>query len=216
MAAASPIEQRIKALKGLTIATNGTGSANDYLLKRIIADVGLKADADVTITPIGAGATILAALDQKRIDGFVATPPINFISMQGHGAMQLIDFAAGAYKPVAGMIYIALAAPDDWLKANPHLAARMVRAVGRALALMHDDPVAAKAAVRSFFPGIEQSLFDAGWNSQSHSFPRTPRLAAEDVATTMAFVALMNGQPLRLEASQVFTNEYVDLAERPR
>ncbi len=70
----SPITQRIKALRGLTIATNGTGSANDYLLERIIRDAGLKPDVDVTITPIGGGPTILAAFDQHRIDGFVATP----------------------------------------------------------------------------------------------------------------------------------------------
>ena len=62
-------------IRGLTIATDGTGRRpNDYLLERIIRDAGLKPDVDVTITPIGGGPTILAAFDQHRIDGFVATP----------------------------------------------------------------------------------------------------------------------------------------------
>ena len=212
----SPIGQRLGSLKGLTIATNGTGSANDYLLRRIIGDAGLRPDGDVIITPIGAGATILAALDQRRIDGFVATPPINFIAMREHGSMQLVDFATGEYRPVAGIIYIGLAASDDWLKANPALAARIVRAVGRALALLHDDPAAAKAAVRSFFPSTDQALFDAGWESQLASFPKTPRLAPADIATTMDFAAVMLGRPVGIDASRIFTNDYVDLAERAK
>ena len=214
--AASPIEQRIKALKGLTIATNGTGSANDYLLRRLATDAGMKPDTDMTIAPMGAGLTILAALDQKRIDGFVTTPPSNVIAAQGHAATQLIDFAAGDYRPIAGIIYIGLAASESWLQQNPQLAARTIRALGRALALMHDDPAAAKAAVRSFFPGTEQALFDASWDSQLASFPRSPRLTDADMAITMSFTALMEGRTAGVSASQVFTNEYVDLAARPK
>ena len=213
--AASPIEARLRGLKGLTIATNGTGSANDYLLRRMVRDAGLR-DGDVTITPIGAGATILAAVDQKRIDGFVATPPINFIATRDHASTQLIDFTTGEYRPVAGIIYVGLAASEDWLKANPALASRVVRAVARALALMHDDPAAAKAAVRTFFPGTDQALFDAGWESQLASFPKTPRLAPADIATTMDFAAIMLGRPVGIDASRIFTNDYVDLAEKPK
>ena len=114
------------------------------------------------------------------------------------------------------MIYIALAAEGGWLKPNPMVAARVIRAAGRGLALMHDDPAAAKAAVRSFFPETEAALFDASWNSQAGSFPRTPRLAEADVAITMAFAGQMNERPLALQPGQIFTNAYVDLAESPR
>ena len=85
----SPIDRRMAALKGLTIAMNGAGSANDYLLKRIIGEAGMRHDTDVTITAIAAPAAILAALDQKRLDGFVATPPLNVVAMHDHGAVQL-------------------------------------------------------------------------------------------------------------------------------
>lgn len=210
----SPIEARIRALKGLTIATNGTGSANDYLLRRMIGDGSMRVESDVTISPIGAGAAILAALDQHRIDGYVATPPSNTIAVQGHGAMQLIDFAAGEYRPVSGMIYIGLAASDEWLVGHPQLAARTVRAVARALALMRNDPAAAKAAVRSFFPNTAPPLFDASWESQLTSFPATPRLSPGDIAVTMSFASIMLGSQTLPDASNVFTNEYVDLAER--
>ena len=211
----SPIEARIKALKGLTLATNGTGSANDYLLRRILADAGLQAETDVTITPIGAGPTLLAALDQKRIDGFVTTPPTNVIAAQSHGAVQVIDFAAGQYKPIAGMIYIALAAEERWLADNPQVAARTIRALGRALSLMRGDARAAKEAVRSFFPTADQAQFDASWDSQLASFPATPRLNDADVRITMDFAAVMNGDPVTAKVSDIFTNDYVDLAEKP-
>lgn len=210
----SPIEARIRALKGLTIATNGTGSANDYLLRRMIGDGGMRAESDVTITPIGSGAAILAALDQRRVDGYVATPPSNIIAVQAHAAIQVIDFAAGDYRPIAGIIYIALAASDEWLTGHPQLAARTVRALARALALMRSDPAAAKAAVRSFFPNTALPLFEASWESQLASFPATPRLSPGDIAVTMSFASVMLGSQTLPDASNVFTNEYVDLAER--
>ena len=209
----TPVEARIKALKGLTIAVNGTRSANDYLLRRILADVGLKADSDVTITPVGAGPTLLAALDQKRIDGFVTTPPTNVIAVQDHDAVQVIDFAAGEYKPVAGMIYIALAADEGWLAEHPQVAAGTVRALGRALALMREKPAEAKEAVRSFFPNADAAQFDASWNSQLASFPATPRLNDEDVRITLDFAAAMNAEAPR-KASDIFTNDYVDMAAK--
>ncbi len=210
----TPIGQRIKSLRGLTIATNGTGSANDYLLERIIADAGLKPDTDVTITPIGGGSTILAALDQKRIDGFVATPPSNAIAVHDYGAVQLIDFAAGEYRPIAGIIYIGLAAGDAWLKENPQVAARTIHALARALALMHSDPAKAKAAVQSFFPDTAPPEFDSTWASELASFPKTPRLNPSDIAITMAFVSAMSEQPVRVDSAQIFTNDYVNLAEK--
>ncbi len=209
----SPIETRIRALKGLTIATNGTGSANDYLLRRILQDNGLHAESDVTITPIGAGPAILAALDQHRIDGYVATPPSNTIAVRSHAAVQLIDFAAGEYRPIAGIIYIALAASKDWLTSHRPLAARCVHALARALTLMHDDPATAEAAVRSFFPNVEADLFDASWKSQLASFPTTPRLSHDDVVVTMSFASFMLKSQTIPDASAIFTNEYVDLLE---
>jgi NitT/TauT family transport system substrate-binding protein len=208
------IAQRIKALRGLTIATNGTGSANDYLLERIIRDAGLKPDVDVTITPIGGGSTILAAFDQHRIDGFVATPPTNAVAAHDHGATQLIDFAAGQYKPIAGIIYIGLVAQDSWLKANPQVAARTVKALSRALALMRSDPGKAKAAVQSFFTDTEPALFDAAWSSQLASFPKTARLNPADISITMNFIAAMSETPVHVDPAQVFTNDYVTLSEK--
>ena len=94
----------------------------------------------------------------------MSRPPVNVIAMHDHGTMQLIDFARGQYTPLAGIIYIGLAAPQDWLREKPQVAARTVRAVGRALALMHDDPASAKLraqderscpAIRSYRVGSE-------------------------------------------------------------
>ena len=208
-----PVEARIKALKGLKIATNGTGSANDYLLRRMFRDAGMNPESDVTITPVGGEIAVLAALDQKRIDGFVATPPGNVVAVEGHQSVQIIDFAKGEFKPVAGMIYFGLTAQESWLKDKPQVAAGVVRALARALALMHDDDAKAKAAVRTFFPGTPQAQFDASWESQRGSFPRTPRLTERDVGVTMEFAAQMNANPLVSTSAAIFTNEIVDLAE---
>ena len=211
---ATTMDERLRKLKGLTISTNGAGSAADYLLQSIIRGAGMKPDTDVTITPIAGDAPTLAALELKRIDGFMTSPPTNDIARKKFGAWQLIDFTRGEYKPIDGILYVSLNAEEKWLEANPELAARVVRACARALKLLKDNPAAAKEAVRSFFPAMEAEMFDAAWAGMLPSFPATPRIQPDSIRGIVDFMGTMDGKPVKVDQDKVYTNRIVDLAER--
>lgn len=213
---ATPIDERIRRLKGLKLATNGSGSAADYLLQNVVKSVGLRPDADIAIVPVGDAQATLAAFQQKRIDGFMATPPANSIAVRTLRAHQLIDFAKGEFKPVDGMLYVALTANDTWLEANPEVAAGVVRALARALKLIRDDPAAAKAATRSFFTKMEADLFDSAWDGTVASFPTSPRMSREGIQGILAFMAVMAGKPIAVDPDKLYTNRFVDAAEHKK
>lgn len=209
---ATPIEQRIRGLKGLKLATNGSGSAADYLLQNLVKSVGLKPDADISIIPVGDAQATFAAFEQKRIDGFMATPPSNSIAVKTMGGYQLIDFARGEFKPVDGMLYVALTANEAWLDANSAVAAGVVRALNKALQLMRQDPAAAKAATQSYFTSMEASLFDAAWEGTIASFPASTRMRAEGIQGILDFMAVMAGKPIAVAPDKLYTNRIVDIA----
>ena len=211
---ATPMAERLQKLRGLTISTNGAGSAADYLLQSIVRGAGMKPDTDVTITPIAGDAPTLAAAELKRIDGFMTSPPTNEIARKRLGAHQLIDFTRGEYKPIDGILYVSLNAEDKWLEANPELAARVVRACGRALKLLRDNPGAAKEAVRSFFPEMEPEMFEAAWSSMLPSFPDSPRILPGSIRGIIDFMGTMDGKPVKVDQDNVYTNRIVDLAGR--
>ena len=210
--AATPVEDRIRKLKGLTISTNGANSAADYLLQHLVKSVGMKPDSDISITAIAQVPATLAAADQKRIDGFMTSPPTNDVAVRKHGSFQLIDFAVGEYKPVAGILYVSLTASETWLDSKSDTAARVVRALGRALTTIREKPDEAKEAVRSFFPQMDAELFDPAWAGMRPSFPETPRVAPESIAGILDFMATMEGKPVAVAPEKIYTNRIVDLA----
>jgi NitT/TauT family transport system substrate-binding protein len=214
LTAATPVDERIRKLKGLKLATNGSGSAADYLLQNLVKSVGLKPDADISIVPVGDAQATLAAFQQKRIDGFIATPPSSNIAVQTLRGYQLIDFTSGEFKPVDGMLYVALTADEAWLNARPEVAGGMVRALAKALSLIRNNPGAAKAATRTYFTTMDPALFDAGWDGTVASFPASPRLSGEGVQGILAFMAVMSGKPILIDPQRLYTNRFVDIAER--
>lgn len=207
------VEDKIRRLKGLKLGTNAAGSAADYMLQHLVKHVGMQPDSDLTIVPVGKTPTLLAAFERKRIDGFMATPPANDIAIKKYGAFQLIDFASGEYAPVSGMLYVAMSANRNWLEENPETAARVVWAINKALALINNDPAAAKEAVRSFFKDMDQETFDAGWNSTVASFPPNARLEEDGVTKILDFMAIMYGKRVDIDLDKIYTNKYYDMAK---
>lgn len=210
--AQTPINERIAKLKGLSIATNAAGSAYDYLIRSVVTGAGLKPEEDVVTAPIGAGPAAYAALERKRVDGIITTSPTDRMAERGLGAFRLIDFTAGDYAPTDGLIYISLNASGDWLENNPETAASMLRALGRALALMQDDPDTAKRAVRPFFESMGQQVFDDSWETNLPAYSKSPVVKSEGLMKVLDLMEIMNGAPVIVELDDIYTNAYTERA----
>lgn len=71
--AESPIEARVEALKGLTLAGPGAGSTTDLVMRKTIESYGIDPNNDVKLQPLADQAAIVAAARESRVDGIVAT-----------------------------------------------------------------------------------------------------------------------------------------------
>ena len=209
----TPIEDRLKALKGLTIGINGPGSSLDQLIRYFVRNAGMNPDKDLTITPLGAeGAAMVAAFGQKRVDGFLFSSPTSDLAMKRHGGHMLINLAKGEYPPLDKFLYVTFNSREDWLAKNPEVATRVARALWKGEKLMRDNPAEAASAVRTFFPKMDQETFDLAWEGTRSAVPATPVLTRKQIEQALKFLADTEGSVPVIDIDKVFTTAYVDAA----
>jgi NitT/TauT family transport system substrate-binding protein len=208
----SSYEDKLKALKGMTLAVSSVGGGADQLLHFLAKQAGLDPNRDFTITAVGSGDAMLAALERGRIDGFVIPPPTGDDAIANHGARPMFSTGQGEVKPLDGFIYIGVIARESWLKANPDIAVRFLRAEQRGFDAIHDPATTNKArdAIRAKYqPRIDKTLFDQIWRNAEPSYPKTITVTQAMVDRIVDFVNATLKEPLDpTQARSAWTDEY--------
>ena len=179
--ASSTIEQRMAALKGLTMGINAPGSAPDQVLRFALRTSGMDPERDATISPVGGGAALVASFEQRRIDGFAWSSPASDMAVDKFGGTMLVSFVKGEYPPLRGFLYLGMISRNDWLEQNPERAAAVIRAVWKAQRLIHEKPAEAREAQRTFFKSMDEYSFNAGFAANANAIPTTPRVERRSV-----------------------------------
>jgi len=210
MAGLKDPKAKAAALKGLTIAVAGPGSLTDLMVRHIARFGGLDPDRDLTITPIGGGANMLAAFTQKRIDGYALSAPTSTAGVLRFGGVNVFDFAKGEYPPLADIAFYTLIARDDWISGQKEKAQKVVRALWKGLRFMRTNPEEAMAAVRFFFEKTPTEEFVSAWAQNLVAFAATPRIAESGMQKNYDFLREGEGKAVAVPLAASFTNEVVD------
>ena len=211
--ASSDVFTRLEVLRGLRLAAHSPGSAPDQLLRWVVRAQNMNPDRDVTILPI-TDASILAALEQKRIDGFSYSSPLADTAVVKHGAKILVSFASGEHRQLAGMLSIVAVGSRDWLNRDPESAAAVVRAMWRGMLLLRSDPAAAKEAARKAFAQTDPAVYDAAFESNRRAFGDSPAFTREMIDRVVRFHEATGGQPMAGKLEDTYTNSAVELAAK--
>ncbi|MEO6983742.1 MAG: ABC transporter substrate-binding protein [Paralcaligenes sp.] len=210
----SSMQDRLNALKGLTLGITGPGSAPDLLLRHMAKATGLDPDRDITLSPLGGAAGMLAAFKQKRIDGFCLSSPTSDTAVVQMDGFTLFNMAKGEYEPLKDFLYITLIAKDSWLTQNPELATKVVKAIWKGQKLIAEKPAEARESVRTFFSKTDPKLFDAAWISSVPAFPSSPYISKESIEKNFDFIENVEGQRIKVKPDTIFTNRYVEAAKK--
>jgi NitT/TauT family transport system substrate-binding protein len=208
----STYEDKLKALKGMTLAVSSVGGGASQLVRFLAKQAKLDPDRDITMTAIPEGANMLAAMTLGRIDGFVIPPPTGDTAIKNHGAQSMFATGRGEVKPLDGFVYIGVIARESWLKKNPELAVRFLRAQQRALNLIHDPKTtnsARDAVWTKYHAKTEKALFDQLWSAAVPSYPKTVVLNQAMIDRIANFVNETQPEPLNKEATRTsWSNDY--------
>lgn len=183
---ATPLKQRLEAMKGLRLAMTTPGATSDLFMRYIFRANGMNPDRDLKIIPIGGVSAQLAALESGQIDGCSCLPPVDVIANTQGLTIEILDRHAD-FPMLSGVTYGTLYGLDSYNKAHPEVAAAMLRALARAALLIARDPDAAKQATRPFLKELDQATFDAAWNTYLPEMPRTLDISNDSFDKELAF-----------------------------
>ncbi len=150
----------VKALKGLKLGMTKPGSGTDLSLRALVKHAGLVPDQDVAILSLGGVTSQVAALKAKAVECVMTAEPAGAIAVsQLKIARYFVDPRQGeGPKFLQHMTFSTLQAGDQFIKANPDLTGRIVKAIVKTLKRLREDPEAAVRVGQKVFPKMDVAL----------------------------------------------------------
>src|SRR6266699_683874 len=128
----TPLAEKIKALKGLTVGVTNPGALTAHLAAFVVRKAGYNPQQDVNVIPIGAGPTWLAALENRKVDVALTAPPVPETAITRGFAIMFINNAKGEDPSIPEFLMENLVARPETVTKEPDLVRRMVRALTKA------------------------------------------------------------------------------------
>ena len=209
---ATPIAERLRALKGLTIAATSPGSGTELGLRFLYNLAGL-AETDLTTVFLGGNAPMIASFSQGRIDGFITSTPATDIAVARYKGFTLVDMIHGQVKELEGYPYIVLAARQSFLKGNKDVTVRFMRAVAAAQQMIAKEPERAGKLVRKLFPDMSDDIFELSWKSSAAMYPDNPVTKTSGIERSIEILTKLQSVNVPGAAADYFDNSYVEAAK---
>lgn len=216
VSSADPIEKRLAALRGMKIGYTLPNAPTDRYARFYLQKAGLVPGRDAEMVQVGSPTSLVGGVRQGRIDAFMLTPPTpQLVELDGVGTI-LIYGTKGEVKELDNYPYTGISARADWARKNREILVKFVRALNRARALIVSDQEGSLAALRRFFPTMEDRALRAGYTAM---LPALSRDGSLDEATVKRFldlgfsIELLTGTRPSEKESVLWTNEYIRLSK---
>lgn len=213
-----PLEQRLKAMKGVTIGVSAVGGAQESAARWLAAQGGLNPKADIQAALAGAPPAIQAALENKRIDGFVLSPPEGALA-EDAGTGRIMVRIGDDFGKRTAIPYLVLVAKTPVPEAKVPAMVATVKALQQASAQVIADPAATAATIqKAFYPKIKPEVMRSAIEGLKGGVADGGRLSAQAIADLVAFIGEVGTNPGAnldpVKGETVFwTNRYVDAAK---
>jgi len=159
----APVNDRIAALRGLTLTTSAPGTAHYLTLGETLGRVGLSYD-DIRYSTLGDVAAMIESIRNNQIDGSMWTIGSLAPLLQDGSGVRWISMARGDVPEFSTLPYVTVYARADWIDANPDLVARIHQSYADSIEMLRTDPTASERIKARFAPDLDQALWDDGFS----------------------------------------------------
>jgi ABC-type nitrate/sulfonate/bicarbonate transport system substrate-binding protein len=207
-AAKTPID-RVKALKGLTLAVDAANGLPHAYLRYLGRQAGIDADRDIRLVFI-APPGMDAALQKKEVDGFVFSSPFTLEAVR-RGARLWISGPGGDFPELNPTTYNVLVARDGYCTSSPAVCRSVVAALARSMQLITSEPQKALAILTKRFDKMDPELLKQAFESFQRNTPAQPLPMGKAFEHTVEnmFGPQDDKAALRSLVKSVFTDDYV-------
>ena len=206
----SPLADKIRALKGLRMASLATGALAYQVMVHYLLKAGLDPQKDVQIVALGAAPSLLLALERHQIDVFATGTPVpEAAAARGIGVM-LVDNSAGEDPDFAEFMMDVLIVPPETVKQRPDLVRKVVRALLKSNAWLLDHPAEeALSAMKPVLSGLDDAVIVAGIQKVRLGIPRDGRITERAVTLTQDFLRRIGAIKSVIPYDQLVTTEFL-------
>lgn len=206
------IDEKIKRLKGVSIAVTGIGSTTDVLLRSYFKARSIEPDQAVTIQPLGNPGAIFAAFEQGQIDGFQLGAPFTQRAEQEGLGKTAIDPLDGGIPELKGVPYTAIITNGATVANKPELLQKSVNALAKAMKLIKDDPEKVQGLIKSYFPDTDEKTYKAFEPKYRANAATTPVLSQEDYDKLLKWVAITSSEKITVPYKDFFVGKFAEAA----
>lgn len=206
---ASPLKDRVEAMKGLKLASTAIGAGPHLMYKYLFAKyAGVDVDKVAEVVPIGNAGETLAGMQRGIVHVSAFSPPVAEKAVADGFAEVLIDFINGDVPEIKGSVYIILAATEDKLKKDPEGVKAFIRAIDRANKLAQTDLVKAGDAAREFMKSMQSDLYGLGVKAIGPALPIEPTTSIEGLKRFMGLLEV-GGYRYNVDYEKAIANDLV-------
>jgi ABC-type nitrate/sulfonate/bicarbonate transport system substrate-binding protein len=212
-----PLEKRIAALKGATIGVAAIGGTQETAVRWLAAKGGLDPKADIKVAQVGGPPALQAALENKRIDAFILSPPEGYLATKS-GAGTILISLGDAFPLLANQPYLVLVAKKPMDNKASDLIVKSVRAMQSASSALVKNPESgAEAIQKQFFAKADPDAIAAAVKTLRSGVAGGGKLDVQSFQNQLVFskeVGTNFGKDFDAAASQndLWTNSFVERA----
>jgi NitT/TauT family transport system substrate-binding protein len=208
---ATPLAEKLKALKGLTVGVTTPGALTAHLAAFVVRKAGYVPQQDVQIIPIGAGPTWLAALENRKVDVALTATPVPETAINRGFALMFINNSKGEDPSIPEFLMENLITRPEVIDKNPDLVRRMVRALHKAnrWALASSPEQVAEALTPTLGKNISAPVFLAGVKSTLPALSPDGRTSERSVRITQDVLEQAGILKQRAAFSELVNNDFL-------
>ena len=199
------------------IGVTGLGSSTNFLASFLVTKGG-GSQGEYTPVPVGAGNTLIAAMQQGRIEAAITTEPTVSRLMKMGVAHVLVDMrtAAGTRGALGGTYPAAcLYMKADWVTGHRDAVQRTVAAFVRTLGYLqsHAPAVVADKMPEDYYVG-DKPLYLAALGASMNMFNPSGLMPPDGPPTVLKVLAAFNKDldPAKIDLRKTYTDEFVRAA----
>jgi NitT/TauT family transport system substrate-binding protein len=213
---ANRLKDKVKTLadlKGLTIGVTGLGSSTNMLASYNVVKGGNK-ESDYKPLPVGAGQTLIAAMQNNRIDAAVTSEPTATLLKNKNLAFTFVDMnskegteAALGGKYASTSLYMS----NDYVKKNPEVVQKLANAYVKTLKWMstHTPEEIANMMPEEYYAG-DKAVYIQALKGQLPMFTTDGKMPSGDPENVQKILSAFKPSVKNVDLSQTYTNEFVN------
>lgn len=214
---AHPEIKSVGDFKGRSIGVTGLGSSTDFLTEYLLVEAGLKL-SDITPVPVGAGDTLISAMQHDQIAAAMTTEPTVSRLLKAGQARVLIDTRtlAGTVAALGGTYPAScLYMQTSWVETHAATVQKLVNAFVRTMHFIatHSAEEIAAEMPRDYYVG-DRAMYVRALAAGKSMFTSDGRMPADGPATVLAVLSkikpAVRDKPIDL--SKTYTTVFVDKA----